>query len=260
MARQLITFIGAALSQSKDAVAIEHPQGVPVIVNQETGETRYMVNKTQPSKVHPNGTMYFNLVYRVVDNRGDLPSITKKNRKVWANEDGVFNISAQDANECKGLPIGEGGLSFYGEYDKITKNDGLKPYQVDGKTFDYTWAIIKEGETRNEVAERFNDEQVKRGNTTGGGGGNTGVTKQEELAALRASLASTVSPQIKAQKEAQIKALELELGVTPSADDTAEKAKMREELAKLQAEVVNLTGAKQATAQARIEELELALA
>ncbi len=253
MARQLITFIGCALSNAIDAVAIEHKQGVPVIVNQETGEVRYMVNKTT------TGKLYYNLVYRVVDNRGSLPAIAKKNRKVWANEDGVFPTDAQDALECKGLPVGEGGLSFYGEYDKITKNDGLKPYNVEGKTFDYTWAIIKEGESRNEVAERFNEEQVKRGNTdtpiT-----NNNITKQDELAALRVKLASTVSPQIKADTEKKIAALELELGETPPADDTPEQTAMREELAKLQAEVVTLTGAKQATAQARIEELELALA
>lgn len=187
-----IRFIGARLSTNPDTKVVQHPQGV-----------KGNVNITQ------KGKMFFVLDYRGVDGQRALT----KSILVWADDNGRFDTSGDDYNEM----LKTGDLDFEGYVMTLTKEDGILPYTVEGKTFDYVKRFIaNEPEAVANAVKEFNKQTLNRNENTNNPTGNTGITKQDELAALRIKLVNTTAPQIKAKIEDQIKALELELGITPA--------------------------------------------
>lgn len=134
-----IKLLGARLSSNPETEKVAHEQGVGGLVNRTT-----------------TGKLFYVVAAMVMD--GMNPIV--KSRNIWANDNGLFAISAADYDTFNKGQSAEGVLQRF---------DDVQPYQVDGKTYNHVKLLVFEDENPIDVINAWTRTQANRGTNAGNG-------------------------------------------------------------------------------------------
>lgn len=178
----IVKLLGARLSTNPETQVIAHADGVKGQCN-----------------VTKNGKKFYIVDYRYM--QGGL--FSKKAIIMWSDDNGQFPVPASEYNENKGLEQTATLVRF-------GREEGVTPYEIDGKFVDNVTLLIFEDQDTLSVFNSWKKGQENRINGGSNGGGHEILdtkSPEDELEELEAKLAKATTPSRKNKLQAEIDAL-----------------------------------------------------